>query len=239
MLKTVSIFSGEDHCAPNFPVSKAFCAFGDTIQMETLLRRYTELPYIIDYLHTEELALLNPASWDDRNDSFFIEEYARQSRVKSVYALCLANCPETYHHWRVFSHGSGGACIQFKQTEFLTAISKVSGLRSEEVKYKTINELRRARPTLNELPFLKRYAFQNEGEFRLFYISEVEGPPIYRIHVPRSCIDCIILSPWLPNVVADRVKKTLKSIPGCSDVKMYRSTLVENEDWKRLANGSS
>ena len=205
--------------------------------METLLRRYTELPYVVDFLLTEELALLNPASWDDRNDSFYIEEYARQSGVKSVYALCLADCAETYHHWRVFSPGSGGACIQFKREEFLTAISKVDGLRSEGVKYKTINQLRRAAPSLDELPFLKRYAFKNEGEFRLFYTSKTDGQTIYRITVPRNCIDRIILSPWLPGEVADGVKKTLKSIPGCSDVKMYRSTLVENEDWKKMANG--
>lgn len=207
--------------------------------MESLLRRYTELPYVVEYLHTEELALLNPASWDDRNDSFYIEEYVRRSGAKSVYALCLADCAETYHHWRVFSHGSGGACIQFKREEFLIAISKVEGLLSEKVKYKTINELRSAKPAPAELPFLKRFAFQNEEEFRLFYTSETEGPPIFRIPIPRHCVDRIILSPWLPNVVADRVKVTLKSIPGCSKVNIYRSTLIENEDWKNLANGGT
>lgn len=205
--------------------------------METLLRRYTELPYVIDYLHTEELALLNPASWDDRNDSFYIEEYARRSGVKSVYALCLANCAETYQHWRVFSHGSGGACIQFNPEKFLAAIANVSGVRSEAVKYRTISDLRHTKPTLNELPFLKRYAFQNEGEFRLFYASQEEGPAIHRIRMPRSAIDRIILSPWLPEAVAEHVKDALKAIPGCSKLKIYRSTLVENENWKRFANG--
>lgn len=205
--------------------------------METLLRRYTELPYVVDYLHTEELALLNPASWDDRNDSFYIEEYARRSGAKSVYALCLANCAETYHHWRVFSHGSGGACIQFKPEKFFAAIAQAKGVRSEEVRYRTINELRRMKPALNELPFLKRHAFEDEGEFRLFYASQAAGPPIHRVRVPRSAVDRIILSPWLPGAVSDRVKKTLKAISGCSKVKMYRSTLVENENWKKLADG--
>lgn len=205
--------------------------------MEKLLRRYTELPYVIDYLCTEELALLNPASWDDRNDSFYIDEYARRSGVKSVYALCLANCAETYHHWRVFSNGSGGACIQFKPEKFLATIAQVNGMRLEEVQYKTINDLQRVKPALNELPFLKRYAFQNEDEFRLFYATEVDGPPIYRVPMPRSVVDRIILSPWLPDAVADKVKKTLKAIPGCSKMKIYRSTLVENENWKKFANG--
>ncbi|MDZ7840862.1 MAG: DUF2971 domain-containing protein [Gammaproteobacteria bacterium] len=192
--------------------------------MEKLLRRYTELPYIVDYLHTEEFALLNPASWDDRNDSFYIEEYARRADVQSVYALCLADCAETYHHWRVFAHGSGGACIQLKREAFHSALSKVKGLRSGKVRYKTIKELRDAKPSLDDLPFLKRFAFKNEGEFRLFYASKTQGPPIYRIPVPRSCVDRVILSPWLPNIVATRVKKTLKSIPGCSNVKIYASS---------------
>ncbi|MFA5489331.1 MAG: DUF2971 domain-containing protein [Candidimonas sp.] len=204
--------------------------------MKTLLRRYTELPYVIDYLCTEEIALLNPASWDDRNDSFYMEEYARRSGAGSVYALCLAECTETYHHWRVFSHGSGGACIQFKRDAFLKAISAVKDLRSGTVRYKTIQELRRARPLLEELPFLKRSAFSNEHEFRLFYSLETAGPPIHRIPMPRKCVDRIILSPWLPNKVADQVKATLKSIPGCSTIKVYRSTLVANEEWKKFAN---
>lgn len=204
--------------------------------MQTLLRRYTELPYVLDYLHTGQLALLNPATWDDRNDSFYIEEYARQSDMKSVYALCLSNCVETYHHWRVFSHGSAGACIQFKPERFLAEISKVKGLRAEGVRYSTIKDLRDAKPSLSELPFLKRSAFQHEAEFRLFYASKSKGPPIYRIPVPRRCADRIILSPWLPNAVAYLVKETLKSIAGCSKLKVYRSTLVENEDWKKFAN---
>lgn len=204
--------------------------------METLLRRYTELPYIIDYLYTEELALLNPASWDDRNDSFYLEEYARRSGFGSVYALCLAKCEETYHHWRVFSHGSGGACIQFKPDDFLSAIAQENGVRSEVVHYKTIIDLDRTKPSLNELPFLKRYAFKNEGELRLIYATKEKGSPIHRVRMPLSAVDRIILSPWLSSEVANQVKRTLKIIPGCSEIKIYRSTLVENENWKQFAN---
>lgn len=49
--------------------------------METSLRRYTELPCLIDYLQTKELALLNPALWDDRNDSYYIEMYAQANSL--------------------------------------------------------------------------------------------------------------------------------------------------------------
>ena len=207
--------------------------------METLLRRYTELPFVIDFLRTEELALLNPESWDDRNDSFYIEEFARQTNAHAVYALCLADCAETYHHWRVFSHGSGGACIQFKKKEFLAALANVPRLKYESVRYRTIKELRATPPTNAELPFLKRYAFKHEGEFRLFYSSDQEGPSIHRIAVPRTSVDRIVLSPWLPQSVADHVKATIKGMPKCSTVKVYRSTLVDNEQWKNFANAGT
>ena len=107
--------------------------------METSLRRYTELPYLIDYLQTKELALLNPASWDDRNDSYYIEQFAQTNGLSSTYALCLAEASETYHHWKVFSHGGSGACIEFDRALLTFAASKIPNLRAEEVKYKTID----------------------------------------------------------------------------------------------------
>jgi hypothetical protein len=206
--------------------------------MEDKLRRYTELPYVIDYLCTKKLALLNPASWDDRNDSFYIEKYASHYKFKSVYALCFARCAETYHHWRVFSNGSSGACIQFFPEKFDAEIRKANRVRAELVKYKTINDLHQTHPTHNDLPFLKRYAFKDEGEYRLFYAKKRKGPPIHRVSMPLSALDKIILSPWLPDAVIDHVKETLKSIPGCSNVKIDRSDLIENGNWKSFAKGS-
>jgi hypothetical protein len=206
--------------------------------MEDKLRRYTELPYVIDYLRTKELALLNPASWDDRNDSFYIDKYASRYNFESVYALCFARCAETYHHWRVFSNGSGGACIQFFPEKFDVEIKKSDGVRAERVKYRTINDLQQTHPTHDDLPFLKRYAFKDEGEYRLFHAKKIKGPPIHRVPMPLSALDQIILSPWLPDAVFDHVKETLKSIPGCSKVKIYRSNLIENGKWKNFANGN-
>ena len=77
--------------------------------MATTLRRYTELPYLIDYLQSGELALLNPKAWDDRNDSFYIEEYARARELEGIYALCLAEAsrPTTTG---AFSRTAAAAC---------------------------------------------------------------------------------------------------------------------------------
>ena len=203
--------------------------------MESSLRRYTELPYLIDYLQSKELALLDPKLWDDRNDSYYIEQFALANGLLKTYALCLAEAPETYHHWRVFSHGSGGVCIEFDKTKLVDAANLIPGMRAEEVKYKTINSLGRGAPSQSDLPFLKRYAFIDEKEFRLFYSSTEEGPPVFRLSVPLKAIKRITLSPWLPNSVVSHVESTLKSINGCKALKIYKSTLVENEDWKIFA----
>lgn len=207
--------------------------------METLLRRYTELPYVVDLLQTRELALVNPASWDDRNDSYYIEQYARVKGIASTYALCLAQAPETYHHWRVFSHGSGGACIVLDKDKLLRNANAVEGLRAEEVQYKTIKQLESSAPKTEDLPFLKRYAYSDEQEFRLFVGVKTKGPLTFRFPIPLAAIDRIILSPWLPQAVLENVKRTLKSINGCSSIRIYRSSLVENEEWKSFAaNGA-
>ncbi len=204
-----------------------------------MLRRYTEMPYVVDLLQTKEIVLVNPSSWDDRNDSYYIEQYARAKGLSSTYALCLAQAPETYHHWRVFSHGSGGVCVVFDKDNLLRSTSKVTGLRAEEVQYKTILELESFGPKTKALPFLKRAAYSDEKEFRLFLGIKKKGPMTYRFPISIEAIDRIILSPWLPQAVFETVKRTLKSIKECGSIRIHRSLLIENEKWKSFASNGS
>ncbi|SHF08518.1 hypothetical protein SAMN04487965_1330 [Microbulbifer donghaiensis] len=94
------------------------------------LRRYTELPFLIDYLETKEIALLNPKSWDDRNDSYYLQQYGVTTKQSSLYSLCLTETNETYHHWRIFSHGASGVCIEFHIGMFIDRVSNIDGLRA-------------------------------------------------------------------------------------------------------------
>ena len=136
--------------------------------MSTYVRRYTDLPFLFDYLRTKELALLSPKTWDDKNDSFFVEQYAKAKQFQSSYALCLSQALETYHHWKVFTSGLSGVCIEFKKEDLITHALKVQGLRAELVAYRTIKSLRKSKLKPEQLPFLKRSAFEDEAEFRLF-----------------------------------------------------------------------
>ncbi|MGY3961581.1 DUF2971 domain-containing protein [Aeromonas popoffii] len=205
------------------------------MRLKKYVRRYTELPFLIDYLTTKELVLLNPTLWDDRNDSYYIEQYVTRKSLHGFAALCLTEAPETYHHWKVFSSGSSGVCIEFLKEKLEDHASKCKQLRAESVEYCTIQQLRDDPLDEDELPFIKRYAFQDEKEFRLFWGSKTTSAKIYRLNVPLIAINRIILSPWLPMEVVEHVKATLKSIPGCKSLKIYKSSLVENDQWKSFA----
>ena len=66
------------------------------------------------------------------------------------------------------------------------------------------------------------------------YESKTEKNPTLDIAIPLSCIERITLSPWVPRALSRHVKRTLKSITGCSNLEIARSTLIGNEEWKKL-----
>lgn len=189
-------------------------------------------------LSERQITLLDPQSWDDKNDSHYLRLYQEKKNLKTVLAICFAQANETYHHWRVFAQGSSGACISFNRRVLFTALKQESDLRMEPVNYLTLREIRDKVPATEELPFLKRYPFQNEQEFRVVYESTKRTIPKLDIPIPLSCIYKVTLSPWLPKVLSDHMKAVLRGIPGCSGLKIKRSTLISNEEWKRLGESA-
>ena len=73
--------------------------------LKKFLRRYTDLPAIAYSLKARCITLLDPQSWDDRNDSYFLRRYKDERKLSSVLALCFTQSSEKYHHWRVFAGG--------------------------------------------------------------------------------------------------------------------------------------
>jgi hypothetical protein len=67
------------------------------------LHRFTNLAAAIHMLRARKITLLDPNTWDDKNDAYFMAEYKRQKGLATLLALCFADCDETYHHWRVFA----------------------------------------------------------------------------------------------------------------------------------------
>lgn len=206
--------------------------------MSKFLRRYTELPFLLYLLKTKQITLLNPKLWDDKNDSHHIEAYRVQKSLGSVLALCLTEAPETYHHWKVFSGGTAGVCIVFDKERFLNWARNEPCLHAGPVTYRTMNSVRTTAPDLEELPFLKRYAFRDEKEYRLIF-KENDGAHQFKdIKIDLATISKIVVSPWLPKSVFSSVKTMVQSIDGCKSIRALRTTLVDNEEWKRIGSNS-
>jgi hypothetical protein len=203
---------------------------------ESYLRRYTDIPALVYLLTERKLSLLDPRSWDDSNDSHYLELYRDKKALKSVLAVCFTEVTETYHHWRIFAGGSSGVCIRFHRSTLIKAVKKSPGLRTGAVRYLSLAEIRNLNLDIAALPFLKRYPFEDEKEFRVIFESSSKGTTKLDISIPLSCIDRITLSPWIHPELAKKVKKLLRSIDGCSAIKIYRSTLIGNEEWKRLGD---
>lgn len=195
------------------------------------LRRYTELPSLIHILKHQELTLLDPSSWDDKNDSYFLSLYREKRGLKSVLALCFTIANETYHHWRIFAPGSAGVCLQLDAEEIKDAVSKVKGVTIKPVKYLTLPKIRATTLEKSRLPFLKRFAFQAENEVRMLWESKTEKRNSLAVPFNRSSITRITLSPWIHPTLSEELKVLIRSMKGCEKLHIYRSTLIGNEEW--------
>lgn len=199
------------------------------------LLRYTSLPVLLDILSKNELTLLDPESWDDRNDSFYLEVYRKEKKLKTLLAICFTTGPETYHHWKVFSAGSSGVCIRFKRQELLRYLNSIEGIKYRTVKYRLIRTLQSKCPKLEELPFRKRKPFKDEKEFRIIYENKNKEMKTIPIGIGLECIEEINLSPWMPDSVSTTVKHVVNSIKGCSGIRVSKSKLLNSKQWCNIA----
>lgn len=201
------------------------------------LRRYTNFPSLLDILQNKRITLLDPISWDDKNDSFFIEQYKKRKNLRTVLALCFTGKGETYHHWKVFSSGHSGICIVFNKDKLLHELNNSTdseGIIAKKVSYKKINDKSNSRITLEELPFIKRLPYKDEKEFRVIYNSINEDLFFKHFHISLESIDKIIVNPWVPEPLFASIKKTIKGITDCQKIKVIRTTLISNEKWKKF-----
>jgi hypothetical protein len=84
------------------------------------------------------------------------------------------------------------------------------------------------------LPFLKRVQFRDEGEYRVVYNDAVATKQHVEYDLKIEWIEYITLSPWFLKALRDSVRATLRSIQGCSKLRVMQSTLIDNEAWKNL-----
>lgn len=202
------------------------------------IKRYTELPFVLQTLQEKKLALLNPTSWDDKNDAHYMRRYKQKKRLKGVFALCLTEAIQTYHHWKVFTHGASGACIHFRADQFQEWANNTRGLSGKSVEYKTIAELRATPPSTSELPFLKRDAYQHEEEYRLLHESRTTASGPVAFNFPPELVERVVLNPWLPPATVKSIKEIIQSLDGWNSLSVIRATIVRNDEWRKLADAA-
>jgi hypothetical protein len=202
------------------------------IPARPFLNRYTSLPVLLDTLVHKRIVLLKPSTWEDRNDSFYLERYKEEKNLKTVLALCFSLERETFHHWKVFASGSSGVCIEFDKAKLLNGLRPEDGYTLRNVDYAFIKDVKAERPELEAWPFLKRKPFKDEREFRIVYENKTKKELTKDIPIKISCILKVTLSPWLPYPVAETVKGVIKQLPGCQKITVIRSSLLETADWK-------
>lgn len=207
--------------------------------------RYTSITNVIDILRQKRMAILDPQRWDDRNDKYFMELYKEHHRANGLYALCAATRPETYHHWRVFTGDASGACVVLKRApleEHLDSVSRmpqapVTAVRFGEVTYLKLSQIKEIGPLdIERLPFLKRYGFTDEAEFRVVIETSSEQQAAIYVDCNPEWIDRIYINPWLPKQQADSLIKTLKEISGFGKLDIKRSRLIDSETWRAAGN---
>jgi len=196
--------------------------------------RYTNLASAIHILSTKTITLLNPATWDDRNDAHFMAEYKRLRGAETLLALCFAEHTQTYHHWRVFANGADGVCIEFDKDRLLSTL-KHPGLKHKAVDYYRINDAKKMpKVGVEDLPFIKRSPYNDEREYRVIYENAKAVEDYKDFPIDVSWIFRVTLSPWMPKALVKSVKAHLRTIDGCKKLDVFRSTLTDNEAWKSL-----
>lgn len=116
------------------------------------LFRYTDLPSLIHTLKNRQVTLLDPVTWDDKNDSSFVTLYREKSELASVLALCFTRSSETYHHWKIFAPTSSGVRVEFDEQELRNSIQGVPDLQLKEVEYVKISDVRNTKINIHRPP---------------------------------------------------------------------------------------
>lgn len=200
-----------------------------------ILRRYTDLPSAINIIRHKAITLLPPAAWDDRNDRHIMEAYRRSAKLKTVLALCFAECAETYHHWKVFTSGASGVCIEFHRDKLIEALPR--SVVHSSMDYKTIKDLNPDEIRVQDLPFVKRLGFIDEQEYRVVFTSQKTDLSFKYIPVPLSAIKRIVLNPWLHDELAESVTEMFLKLAEVEGLVVTQSALIDSPSWRRFADG--
>jgi len=196
------------------------------------LNRFTTLPILLDLLQRKKLTLLDPKSWDDRNDAEVILEYKKRKKIKGLFVACFSYGDETVHHWKTYSNGASGCVIEFSAAKLLSIVDKTPNLIHRKVEYRKLSDIEAKNSILDidKIPFTKRWPYRCEEEYRI--IAETDSDErSFEIDIPLDIINRITISQQMPEPVFATIKSYLKDLKGNPESRISKSTLYENKRW--------
>jgi hypothetical protein len=212
-------------------------------KLYNFVRRYTTLSGALQTLQQRKITLLSPSKWDDTNDAYFMDMYRANIPASSVLAVCCTMAKETYHHWKIFTAGIDGVCIEFQRAPLEAQIEAMPGLRCGAVDYLQVGELEQLGPDdFRRLPFIKREAYRDEREWRV--IAECDSAQEFTdLLIEIAWINSISFSPWMPPPLVDNLRRIIRPMLAGQKIPLRASSLTHSEKWKaagrRLAKISS
>lgn len=195
-----------------------------------VLNRYTTLPVLLDMLKRKRLVLLDPTSWEDKNDSAIMAEYKKRKKAEKLFALCFSFGDETIHHWRTFAPGISGCCIEFSPTKLIELLEMVKGVRFGPVEYQKLNDVKEGTIAIDKIPFTKRWPYRCEEEFRIIWEGTTDKE-CFEIEFDLAMICRITISQQMPEPVYATIRDYLQKASGDPERRINRSTLYQNDVW--------
>src|SRR6478736_6816132 len=196
------------------------------------LSRFTTLPILLDLLQRKKLTLLDPKSWDDRNDAEIILEYKKRKKIKGLFVVCFSCGDETIHHWKTYSNGASGCIIEFNAVKLLSIVDKLPNVIHKKVEYRKLSDIETKNSVIDidKMPFTKRWPYRCEEEYRIIAETDIESK-VFEIDIPLDIIHRITISQQMPEPIFATIKSYLKGLRGNPESRISRSTLYENKRW--------
>lgn len=98
-----------------------------------------------------------------------------------------------------------------------------------------LSKIRGGTATDDDMPFLKRYASSDESEYRIIYPSSTDIA-FKHLDIPLTAIRKTSVNPWASDTFFNIIRETIKNINGCEDIKVGKSSLIDNKEWRWIGD---
>jgi len=211
------------------------------------LHRYTSIKNLMELIKLNKLTLVNPEkwlslSWSDKNDALNLQLYEKQKKT-NIYALCFTQEEESHFYWDSVGGGSVECRITFDGQMLIEKLNN-SGVRWGLINYFKIPELKKViqdkKLQLNDVPFVKRWPYRQEKEFRIIWEGKKQKDSIKIITVDHDAVKSIAINDRISDEKFNAIKEEIKSIKNFKPDRLSRVTVHQNSLWlKYLQEGIS